>query len=89
MFGIRIFIVHGGVEGFGPSGQDDGAYLEFHLFIHLGMVYGAGGTEVGANFTVTGKKVGALGPIDGGDVGHGLRIGDIDRLSSLQALVIL
>jgi len=89
MFGIRIFIVQGWVEGFETSGQDDSPHLEFHLFVHLSVVYGASGTEVGADFTITGKKVGTLGPIYCRYVGHCLRIGDINRLSSLQALVIL
>jgi hypothetical protein len=89
MLGIRIFIVQGWVEGFETSGQDDGPHLEFHLFVHLGVVYGASGTEVGADFTITGKKVGTLGPIYCRYVGHCLSIGDINGLSSLQALVIL
>jgi hypothetical protein len=89
MFGISIFIVHGGIEGLETGGQDDGAHLEFHLFINLGMVYGVSGTEVDADFTITGKKMGALGSIYGRDVGHCLSIGDINRLSSLQALIVL
>jgi hypothetical protein len=89
MFGIRIFIVQGGIKGFETSGQDDGAYLEFHLFIHLGVVYGAGGAKVDADFTITGKKMGALGSIYGRDVGHCLCIGDVDRLSSFQTLIVL
>jgi hypothetical protein len=88
MFGIGVFIVQGRVEGVEPSGQDDGAHLKFHLFIHLGVVYGAGGAEVGADFTITGKKMGALGSIDGRDIGHCLGIGDVYRLSSLQTLII-
>jgi hypothetical protein len=88
MFCIGIFIVHGGIEGFETGSQDDGAHLEFHLFINLGMVYGVRGAEVGADFTITGKKMGALGSIDGRYVGHCLCIGDVDRLSSLQALII-
>jgi len=89
VFGIGVFIVHRGVEGSEPGGQDDGAYLELHLLIYLGVVYGPGGAEIGADFTITSKKVGTFCSVNGWYVGHCLGIGDINGLSSPQALIVL
>jgi hypothetical protein len=88
MFRIIIDIMLAGIEWLEAGGQNNGAHLKFHLFIHLGVIDGSCGAKIRADLAVTGKEMGTFGSIYGRNVGNGLSIGHIDGFSSSQSLII-